>query len=562
MTDYLDPIKYQYRTASTQISDLNVPIENYRASLSERPDILHHVTIPNYYEVFDQNVELGTNQFRTDYKFGILTFHTSQEGVIIPSITYWAKGNAKIPASQIYNPAKSSGDIIETLQEIIDNGATALDSAAQVTKIIDDGNAKITEMTTLENNVKTAENLRASNETARQQNEQNRVNAEVTREDDFNSAVGDLYDTNYRFSLFEPYNSLTQYYALNKVTYNGNSYVCTAPCKGIAPTNTSYWLLCAQKGDNGAVGIVNKGVYSSSNTYQINDIVSYNGSTYLCKINNTYNVVPTNTTYWQLLAQKGTDGTGTLTEASSTNGNIKINGNEVTVYTLPTDANGKISSSLLPAIAITDTFPASSEAAMLALTAQTGDICVRTDVTKSYILKGTDPTVLANWQELLATTVNANTVDGWHVNDSATAADSTTNNALWTAYKTKSIIATSNVDKVDGWDVNDTKTGADATTNNALWTANKVKTVISTSNVDSVDNLHVNDAATGADTTTNNAIWSANKIKLQLDNKANSTAVPTKTSQLTNDSNFKGIVELPVGADASSYPVGTIILRY
>ena len=65
------------------------------------------------------------------------------------------------------------------------------------------------------------------------------------------------------------------------------------------------------------------------------------------------------------------------------------------------DVSGKIVASQLPAIAISDTFVVASEAAMLALTAQTGDVAVRTDTNTTLILKGTDPTVLANWQQLL-----------------------------------------------------------------------------------------------------------------------------------------------------------------
>lgn len=67
-------------------------------------------------------------------------------------------------------------------------------------------------------------------------------------------------------------------------------------------------------------------------------------------------------------------------------------------------SGGKILASLLPAIAITDTSVVASEAEMLAITAETGDICVRTDETKTYILKGTDPSVLADWEWLLTPT--------------------------------------------------------------------------------------------------------------------------------------------------------------
>lgn len=65
------------------------------------------------------------------------------------------------------------------------------------------------------------------------------------------------------------------------------------------------------------------------------------------------------------------------------------------------DENGKLDAVVVPAIAVTDTFIVATQADMLALVAETGDVAVRTDLSKSYILKGTDPTLLANWQELL-----------------------------------------------------------------------------------------------------------------------------------------------------------------
>ena len=74
--------------------------------------------------------------------------------------------------------------------------------------------------------------------------------------------------------------------------------------------------------------------------------------------------------------------------------------------------DGKLDSGIMPAITITDTFVVNSETAMLALAAQTGDVCVRTDLSKSFILKGADPTVLANWQELLTPTDVVQSVNG------------------------------------------------------------------------------------------------------------------------------------------------------
>lgn len=75
-------------------------------------------------------------------------------------------------------------------------------------------------------------------------------------------------------------------------------------------------------------------------------------------------------------------------------------------------SDGLIPTSQLPALAITDTFVVASQVAMLALTAETGDVAVRTDQNKSYILAGTDPTVLGDWQELLTPTDTVLSVNG------------------------------------------------------------------------------------------------------------------------------------------------------
>lgn len=64
------------------------------------------------------------------------------------------------------------------------------------------------------------------------------------------------------------------------------------------------------------------------------------------------------------------------------------------------DGDGKLSTSVLPALAIGDTFPVGSEVAMLALDAQRGDVAIRADLTASFILSGDDPTVLADWLQL------------------------------------------------------------------------------------------------------------------------------------------------------------------
>lgn len=64
------------------------------------------------------------------------------------------------------------------------------------------------------------------------------------------------------------------------------------------------------------------------------------------------------------------------------------------------DANGKLPESQVPAIAITDVYPVGNEAGMLALDAQRGDIAVRGDINKSFVLQTEPASILANWLEL------------------------------------------------------------------------------------------------------------------------------------------------------------------
>jgi len=76
------------------------------------------------------------------------------------------------------------------------------------------------------------------------------------------------------------------------------------------------------------------------------------------------------------------------------------------------DSSGLIPTAQLPALAITTTQVVASQAAMTSLTAEIGDVAVRTDVNKSFILTTSPASTLANWQELLTPTDSVLSVDG------------------------------------------------------------------------------------------------------------------------------------------------------
>lgn len=68
------------------------------------------------------------------------------------------------------------------------------------------------------------------------------------------------------------------------------------------------------------------------------------------------------------------------------------------VATLGSD--GKLPASQLPALAIKDTHTIASQSAMLALTAQRGDMAIRTDNGKTYVLATDSPATLNDWKEI------------------------------------------------------------------------------------------------------------------------------------------------------------------
>ena len=63
---------------------------------------------------------------------------------------------------------------------------------------------------------------------------------------------------------------------------------------------------------------------------------------------------------------------------------------------------GVVPTSSLPPLAINETFPVADQAAMLALTAQRGDMAIRTDNGRTYVLSTDSPATLADWKEVMA----------------------------------------------------------------------------------------------------------------------------------------------------------------
>lgn len=106
------------------------------------------------------------------------------------------------------------------------------------------------------------------------------------------------------------------------------------------------------------------------------------------------------------------------------------------------NASGKLETSILPAIAITDVFEVASQSEMLALSsAEQGDIAVRSDINRSFILRQSPYSTLANWVELKTPTDTVLSVNGQ--TGAVTITSITGNAGTATTLQTARTIATS-----------------------------------------------------------------------------------------------------------------------
>jgi hypothetical protein len=105
------------------------------------------------------------------------------------------------------------------------------------------------------------------------------------------------------------------------------------------------------------------------------------------------------------------------------------------------DSYGKVLQTQLPNLSIIDTFVVNSQAAMLALNAQKGDLAVRTDLSKTFVLKASPANSVSNWQELLTPPDRVLSVAGKTGNVIVTKADVGLGNADNTADDVKNVLS-------------------------------------------------------------------------------------------------------------------------
>jgi len=158
-------------------------------------------------------------------------------------------------------------------------------------------------------------------------------------------------------------------------------------------------------------------------TYLKNQLVLKDSKLYVCAEEHTATTFADDVTAGKWTEVSGSNG-ALDTMSATTKGGAKLgscllmSGDVLSVDTGTTagkivkvGTDGKIDSSILPPIAIGNTFVCTSEADMLALTATVGDICVRSDESETYILQNDGASTLANWIKLATPTSGVTSVN-------------------------------------------------------------------------------------------------------------------------------------------------------
>jgi len=148
------------------------------------------------------------------------------------------------------------------------------------------------------------------------------------------------------------WSSITNYQINDIVSSGGNSYIALNNNSDAAPSESpSSWALIAGSGLSGRSGISGlsgasgasgasgrsglsgiglswiSGGWDFELTYSINDLVSYNGSSYISLQNNNSNQIPSSSpSYWELVAASGISGRSGISGISGISGRSGISG--------------------------------------------------------------------------------------------------------------------------------------------------------------------------------------------------------------------------------------------
>lgn len=138
---------------SVKLIEVRQVMDSYNCIvLTQIPDELHRIYIEGFTEVFDIE-RLDKKNFKVDYNQGIIYFHPFNVGKTV-SIEYYGTGYELISASRVFTKVDKYGNIIDTLESILERSDLQL-------KLIESLGGAIKVIEKLDENIKNANNLNA-----------------------------------------------------------------------------------------------------------------------------------------------------------------------------------------------------------------------------------------------------------------------------------------------------------------------------------------------------------------------------------------------------------------
>jgi hypothetical protein len=207
------------------------------------------------------------------------------------------------------------------------------------------------------------------------------------------------------------------------------------------------------------------------------------------------------------------------------------------------DGSGKVPSSQLPAIALSEVFVVSSESAQLALTAQEGDTVVRTDQSKTYIHNGGTAGTMADYTELqVPSSAPVTSVNGYTGTVSLTTSDiAEGTNQYYTSARFDSAFTAKDTDDL----------GEGAT--NQYFTNARSRSAVSLTTTNSSELSY--DSGTGVFSYVSpTTVADANSVTLEVRNTTGSTIAKGAAVYISGHSGNKILIDLADSDASGKYP--------
>lgn len=302
-------------------------VANNKVMLNEVPDSLNKIIVKNDtgIELFETDNQFpDINEFYVDYRTGFVYFHQTNEGKKF-TFQYSGTGKIAIHYSRIYFENNDEQETIKTIRDISNEAQTNAEYA------LNQGDYAKQQA----ENITSNEDVRLQNEEERQNNEQSRKDNEILRDeaeeirkkneqqrthDEESRSIAEsirVHNEDERIASEEKRVNAEQL-RVTQETERQNLENVRKQNEENRQSNENARV----KEHSQRIKIIDNtkfiNPYSSTSTYNKNNIVFYNGSSFISKIDNNIGNIPPDplyayeNEYWALLAKKGSDGVGSV----------------------------------------------------------------------------------------------------------------------------------------------------------------------------------------------------------------------------------------------------------